>query len=1166
MQEQRKTHQEILNRLSRRLRTLYQCNSAFFQAESEQELLQSVCEILVAGDELRLAWVGYCEDDAEKTIRPVAKAGCGLDYLDRVKISWGDESEAGHGPAGTALRTGKAYWIDDIRTDPRFSPWRVEALERGYASCIAVPLIACGKSQAKVDLRGTLNLCSAEYNAFDERAVEHYTGLANLLTHAVTTLRTHLAEGLTYGVTTLRASGERRRTEEELRRSEGYLAEAQRMSHTGSCSWSVSTGEVYLSEESYRIGEYDRTRKLTIEMLLDRVHPEDLSLVRETLDRAARNGKGWDIEHRLLMSDGSVKYLHVVAQAARDDRGNLEYLGTVMDITEQHRARMALDEAVNEIKKSQDRLQLVIDTIPAMVWSALPDGSTDFVSESWVKYHGFSLEDIARHDWEVAIHPDDLARARETGRANIAAGKPFEYELRSRRADGEYRWFLSRAVPLRDEMGNIVKWYGTMTDIEDRKRAEILLGEEKRLLEMIARGDSRALILDTLCRLVEELASGSISSILLLERNTNRLRHGAAPNLPIDYTQAIEGITIGPSVGSCGTAAYRAKQVIVSDIAIDPLWADFRDVALTHGLRACWSTPILSSEGKVLGTFAIYYREPRTPTPQEQKLIEQITDLASIAVEREQAIEVLREQARLLDLTHDTVFVRDMGDVITYWNRGAEELYEWTREEAVGKVSHQLTQTIFPAPLEEINGQLLSTGRWEGELIHSKRDGTQVVVSSRWSLQRDEDGAPAAILETNNDITERKRAEAKLRESEKRYRHIFQTAGVSIWEEDFSRVKTLIDELKTRGVSDFSQYLVAHHEVVEQALSAVKILDVNEASVKLFGAQSKEELLVSLDKIFLPETRDVFARELIALAEGRANFESETVLQTLAGDRLVVLFTITFPPPPATFESVLVTITDVTERKRAEQALQNAQAELAHVTRVTTLGELTASIAHEINQPLAAVVTNGGACLRWLMGESPDLAEAREAARRVIRDGNRASEIIDRIRALLRKTDTPKAQLDINEAIQEVVLLTHQEAARKGVMLRLELTDGLPPVLGDRVQLQQVALNLFMNGVEAMASLDDRPRELVIRSRADETGQVLVAMQDCGEGIDPENLEKIFNAFYSTKSQGMGMGLAISRSIVEDHGGRLWARRNKGPGATFQFTLPPCTSQEQGIT
>jgi PAS domain S-box-containing protein len=246
---------------------------------------------------------------------------------------------------------------------------------------------------------------------------------------------------------------------------------------------------------------------------------------------------------------------------------------------------------------------------------------------------------------------------------------------------------------------------------------------------------------------------------------------------------------------------------------------------------------------------------------------------------------------------------------------------------------------------------------------------------------------------------------------------------------------------------------------------------------------------------------------------------------------------------------------DIEDRKRAEEALSKSQAELAHVTRVTTMGELAASIAHEVNQPLSAIMNNGSACLRWLNGAAPNFDEAREAARRVIRDGNRAGEVITRIRALLRKTDTEKARLDISQTIQEVVRLTRNEAARKGVAIRMELAADLPLVLGDRVQLQQVILNLVMNGIEAMASVTGRPRELLICSRQHETDKALVAVRDSGVGLDGQDLKRIFDAFYSTKSQGLGMGLAISRSIVEDHGGQLWAVPNEGPGATFQFTL-----------
>jgi PAS domain S-box-containing protein len=247
------------------------------------------------------------------------------------------------------------------------------------------------------------------------------------------------------------------------------------------------------------------------------------------------------------------------------------------------------------------------------------------------------------------------------------------------------------------------------------------------------------------------------------------------------------------------------------------------------------------------------------------------------------------------------------------------------------------------------------------------------------------------------------------------------------------------------------------------------------------------------------------------------------------------------------------TVMDVTERKRAEEALREARAELAQVTRLMTMGELTASIAHEINQPLTAVVTSANACQRWLAGPMPNLDEARAAVARIARDGNRASDVIGRIRALVKKSATEQTELDINEVIQEVLGLLQNEIQKNRVVLRMELAADLRRILGDRIQLQQVILNLVMNGIEAMSA--ERSRELLIRSRQHESDKVLVAVQDSGIGIDPQNLEKIFDAFYTTKSQGMGMGLAISRSIIENHGGKLWAVPNDGPGATFQFTL-----------
>jgi PAS domain S-box-containing protein len=253
------------------------------------------------------------------------------------------------------------------------------------------------------------------------------------------------------------------------------------------------------------------------------------------------------------------------------------------------------------------------------------------------------------------------------------------------------------------------------------------------------------------------------------------------------------------------------------------------------------------------------------------------------------------------------------------------------------------------------------------------------------------------------------------------------------------------------------------------------------------------------------------------------------------------------------------------QRTRAEAALREAQAELAHVTRAMTMGELTASIAHEINQPLAAVVTNANACLRWLAGAAPNLDEARDAVERIVRDGKRASDVIGRIRALFKKSDGEKTLLDMNEVIQEVLGLIQSEIQKNGVALRAALAASLPRVLGDRVQLQQVILNLVMNGIEAMSTVTDRSRDLLIRSDQYESDKVLIAVKDSGIGLNPESLDQLFAAFFTTKPKGMGMGLAISRSIVENHGGRLWAAPNDGPGATFQFTLDVGIEEERPL-
>jgi PAS domain S-box-containing protein len=320
----------------------------------------------------------------------------------------------------------------------------------------------------------------------------------------------------------------------------------------------------------------------------------------------------WEGELVQSKKDGSQVVVASRWSLQRDERGApVAILVINNDITQRKRA----EEAAH---RSEKELRDLIDAIPAMAFSARPDGTNGWVNRGWVEYSGLSVEESSGSRWQATLHPDDLNGHMTKWQRSLASGEPFENEARHRSAKGDYRWFLVRAVPLRDEQRKILTWYGTLTDIEDRKRSEALLASDRRILEMVAKGETLRRILEALCRLAEEHAPDVLASVLLIE--DGRLKHGAA-SLPRAYVETIDGVAIGPAVGSCGTAAYFAKQVIVSDIANDPLWVDYRDAALLHSLRACWSTPIMSPEAKVIGTFAMYYREPRSPGQRDQEVM-----------------------------------------------------------------------------------------------------------------------------------------------------------------------------------------------------------------------------------------------------------------------------------------------------------------------------------------------------------------------------------------------------------------------------------------------------------------------------------------------------------------------------------------------------------------
>ena len=483
-----------------------------------------------------------------------------------------------------------------------------------------------------------------------------------------------------------------------------------------------------------------------------------------------------------------------------------------------------------------------------------------------------------------------------------------------------------------------------------------------------------------------------------------------------------------------------------------------------------------------------------------------------------------REQARLLDLTRDSVLVRDLDDVITYWNRGGEELYGWKREEAVGRVAPQLLQTIFPVAPEQIKKELFDTGYWQGELIRTRRDGMQVIVSSRWSIQRDDEGRPIGTLETNNDITERRHAEDALRRIQETY---------------------LAEAQQLSHTGSFG-WKVSSGEIFW-----------SEEGFRIFGFDSatRPSIELVLSRVHPDDLAPVQAI-IDRAAKDRRDFDFEHRLWLPGGAVKHVRVVARATRSETGNVDFVGAVMDVTSIRLAELELQNTRTELAHVMRVTSLGELTASIAHEVNQPLGAVVANAEACLSWLDRDSPDLDEARAAVERIVRDGHRAGEVIRRVRALINRTDPQMAPHDVNEIVSETVNMVEHELLRFRVSLRTDFSREPPFVFGDRIQLQQVLLNLIMNSIEAMQQITDRPRELVIRSEQDGTQQIRVTVMDCGIGVPAENAHRIFDAFVTTKSSGMGMGLSICRSIIQAHGGRIWAAPNEPFGTAVHFTLP----------
>jgi PAS domain S-box-containing protein len=690
----------------------------------------------------------------------------------------------------------------------------------------------------------------------------------------------------------------------------------------------------------------------------DLVSPDDVQRMAETLGTAVEQASPFDIELRLRSSNGSYRWFQINGHPMKGEDGAvIRWYCLHVDVDDRKRAEQALKDTEYDLRK-------IINALPTAVWTTRPDGYCDFLNDRWLDYAGFTAEEAEGWAWGSVLHPDDRDRMIRGWSECLTTGVPVDLEARMRRFDGEYRWFLFRVNVLLDDGGTIVKWLGTNVDIEDRKRAEQALAERER-----------------------------------------------------------------------------ESRLIVDGIA---------------GMIA-----IFSPAGELNGG-----------------------------------------NQQLLD----------------YFQLPLEEVKHWDTNGITHPDDLQLCIDTFM-------GSIVSGEPYDYETRFRRHDGVWRWFQLRGLPLRDEEGTIQRWYGLLTDVDDRKRAEEKLRQSE----------------------AFLADAQRLSRTGSFSMTLGA--EQITWSAETYRIFDVDPTTPEV----TFSTVLSRVHPDSIQTVNHVFEQA----RNGWGDFDYEIVLlmpdQSLKNVRVLAHSDWNKDGD----QELTGAIQDITDSRRAEEALNEARSELSYVTRATSLGVLTASIAHELNQPLAGIVANASTCLLALGAEPPNIAVANDTARRMIRDANRSADVIVRLRALFSRKPPVIEPVDMNEVAIEAIALATSDLQRARLAVTTHLAGELPPVAGARVQLQQVIMNLLRNAIDAMSETGGRTRLILIRTELSAGGHVQLSVEDAGVGLSSDNMERIFDAFYTTKQDGMGIGLSVSRSIVENHDGRLWARANEEQGVTVSFTLPP---------
>jgi PAS domain S-box-containing protein len=946
----------------------------------------------------------------------------------------------------------------------------------------------------------------------------------------------------------------------------------------------------------------------------DLVHPDDLAHTIEAFRNGIVGGQPWGLEFRLRRFDGIYRWFQARWVPVRDVEGRiLHWNALTTDIEDRKKAEEALQSRERNMSE-------IINAIPTSIGVMRDDGAPLYGNQAVTEYTGLTLEEMQRTDFRSRIfHPEDLERLREARRLAFARPLPFETEQRVLGKDGKYRWFLFRYKPVLDEAGKIDRWYMAAFEIEDRKRAEEALQtrelDARSLLDNMPGFLARVLpdgtpeflnrpFLQYLGRTVGEIAKWRTDDIV----------H------PDDFAHTVEVYGKAISTGQPIEFEYRLRRfdgvyrwfqvrmVPVRDVGGRILHWNALITDIEDRKRA--EEALQSSERKlslminviptviaVLGTDGSMLYANQTALDYTGLTLEHVQKEDSRSrIFHPQDVERLREERRA-SLTRGEPFeneqrvlgkdgryrwflirynpLLDEQGKIDRWYVAAADIEDRKRaEEALQSSERNLSLMINAIPA------MVGVLRADGSLLDMNQTATDYLGVSREDLQKEDYRASVYHPEDLEKQREEHRlafarpvpfeGEQRMLARDGRYRwFLTRYSPVLDGQGRIDRWYVAafdIDDRKRAEAQVEQAYLrLAEAQRLSKTGSFITDLlgddhDWSEEAFRIFEFDPGAKVTVQMIRNAihpddLPTFEGVIARGMTGtdVDFGFRIITSQGAVKHLRGMARVMAQIGGRPLFIGAFQ-------DVTQSKLAEEALDKARSELAHVARIATLNALTASIAHEVNQPLSGIITNASTCRRMLDGNPPNIEGARETARRIIRDGNRASDVITRLRALFGKKDFTLEPLDLNEATREVIAVSLGDLQRNRVVLLSILAEDLPPVMGDRVQLQQVTLNLLRNASDAMLGVDDRPREVLVKTERDEGDRVRLSVVDAGIGFATEIQDKLFEAFYTTKNDGMGIGLAVSRSIIERHHGRLWAEPNAGPGATFSFSIPcaPC--------